>query len=345
MKYLGFFFMIMLLFGCDTSEESKIEQLFTNYTRNQPGASIMVIKDGEPVMVKSYGMADRENEIPVIPETNFRLASLTKQFTAMSIMLLIKENKLQLNDKITDIFPNFPEYGKKITIQHLLQHTSGLIDYENLIPDTATRQVHDEDVFAMMMQVDSTYFDPGTEHRYSNSAYAVLVKIIEKISGLSYPEFLKNNIFLPLQMTQSVAFVEGRNQVPNRAFGYHVTPDSIPFSDQSITSAVLGDGGIYSSVQDLYNWDQALYTEKLLPKKLFEQTVEPGLNGYGFGWRIDDFKGHYRMSHIGSTCGFRNVIQRYPDEKLTIIILTNRREPDVEPLASKIAEFYLSHGR
>ncbi len=345
MKHLGAFFMIMLMIGCDSTKETKIKQLFTDYTGNRPGASIMVIKDSEPVVVKSYGMADRENKNPVKPETNFRLASLTKQFTAMGIMLLVKENKLQLDDKVTDIFPDFPEYGRKITIQHLLQHTSGLIDYENLIPDTATRPVHDEDVLAMMTQVDSTYFEPGTKHRYSNSAYAVLVKIIEKISGLSFPEYLRNNIFLPLQMTQSMAFVEGRNQVPDRAFGYHVTTDSIPFSDQSITSAVLGDGGIYSSVLDLYKWDQALYTDKLLPEKLFEQTVEPGLKGYGFGWRIDDFYGHYRMSHTGSTCGFRNVIQRYPEQKLSIIILTNRREPDVEPLANKIAKLYLSNGR
>ena len=342
MKYLGLLFMIILMIGCDISKDAKIDELFTNYTGNYPGASIMIIEDGAPAVIKSYGLADLENQSPVTPESNFRLASLTKQFTAMSIMLLVKENKLQLSDNITGIFPDFPDYGKEITIQHLLQHTSGLIDYEDWIPDTASQQVYDRDVEAMMMQVDSTYFKPGTEYRYSNPAYAMLVQIIEKVSGLSYSSFLKNNIFIPLEMTESVAFVKGQNQVANRAFGYHVTADSIVFSDQSITSAVLGDGGIYSSVTDLYKWDQALYTEKLLPRKLFDQYIEAGIGGYGFGWRIDDFNGYYRMSHTGSTCGFRNVIQRYPDQKLTIIILTNRREPDVEPLANKIAKLYLS---
>jgi CubicO group peptidase (beta-lactamase class C family) len=339
--YFLLFAGLLFLSGCTFSKTAKIDRLFQNYSGNCPGASVMVIQKGQPVLIKSYGMANLEKQIPLTPETNFRLASVTKQFTAMSIMLLVKENQLHLADQLTDIFPDFPDYGKKITIQHLLQHTSGLIDYENLIPDSATKQVHDDDVLTMMKSVDSTYFQPGTEHRYSNSAYAVLVMIIEKLSGLSYPEFLQKNIFTPLEMNTSIAFVDGKNEVLHRAFGYHVAGDSIQFSDQSITSAVLGDGGIYSSVKDLYKWDQALYKNELLPENLFEKAITPGINGYGFGWRIDEFEGHFRMSHTGSTCGFRNVIQRYPNEKLTIIILTNRREPDAEPLSSEIAKLYL----
>lgn len=302
----------------------------------------MVIKDGIPVLIKSFGMANIEKEIPVVPETNFRLASLTKQFTAMAIMLMIQDGKICLDDKLKDIFPDFPDYGKNISIRHLLQHTSGLIDYETLIPDTATKQVSDRDVLNLMMGVDSTYFQPGTQHRYSNSAYAVLVMILEKLSGISFSEFLKTNIFIPLQMTNTVAFTEGKNEVSHRALGYHIEKEAILFSDQSPTSAVLGDGGIYSSVYDLYKWDQALNTNTLLSKDWFLEYVKPGLEGYGFGWHIDTYKGKYRMSHTGSTCGFRNVIQRYPDDNLTIILLTNRREPDIEPLADRIAEIFFN---
>ncbi len=282
-----------------------------------------------------------EKNLAITPATNFRLASVTKQFTAMSIMILVQEDKINLDDKVTDIFPDFPRYGEEIKIRHLLQHTSGLIDYEDLIPDSEIEPVHDDDVLKMMKSVDSTYFESGSKHQYSNSAYAVLVMIIEKISSQSFPEFLQDRIFTPLEMTNSIAFIDGINKVETRAFGYHVTKDSIQFSDQSITSAVLGDGGIYSSVEDMYKWAQALYTEKLLTAELFEEYVKPGIGGYGFGWRIDEFQGKYRMSHTGSTCGFRNVIQRYPNEKLTVIILTNRREPDVENLANKIAKMYL----
>lgn len=301
----------------------------------------MVIENGKPVEIKSYGLAKIDENIAITPATNFRLASVTKQFTAMSVLLLVRDNKLQLDDKLTDIFLDFPNYGNTIKIRHLLQHTSGLIDYEDLIPDSVTTPVHDDDVLAMMRQVDSTYFEPGCEHRYSNSAYAVLVMIIEKISGQSFSEFLDKRIFQPLEMKNTIAFVDSINEVTNRGFGYSVSDDSIEFSDQSVTSAVLGDGGVYSSVEDLYKWDQALYTEKLLPKVLFNEYVSPGIGGYGFGWRIDEFQQYYRMSHTGSTCGFRNVIQRYPENNLTIIILTNRREPDVEPLADEIAKIYL----
>ena len=333
--------MTILFVGCNDSIEKKINTLFKDYSGKNPGAALLVIQDGEVVLSKSFGMANIEKDIPVTEKTNFRLASVTKQFTAMCIMLLVEDGKLTLEDNLQQIFPDFPDYGKSIKLQHLLQHNSGLIDYEDLIPDTTTKQVHDDDVLAMMMSVDSTYFMPGSEFKYSNSAFAVLVNIIEKVSSKSFDQFLKERIFQPLGMDNSVAFVEGKNQVANRAFGYNIVENSVEFSDQSLTSAVLGDGGIYTSLVDLYKWDQALYTDKLVSRETFRKITTPGLNGYGFGWRIDDLNGHYRISHTGSTCGFRNVLQRYPEDKLTVIILTNRRNPDVESLADEIAELFL----
>ncbi|MGH8167362.1 MAG: serine hydrolase domain-containing protein, partial [Woeseiaceae bacterium] len=196
-------------------------------------------------------------------------------------------------------------------------------------------------VLDLMRQQDHTYFEPGSEHRYSNSGYAVLATIVEQISGKPYAQFLKENIFEPLGMRNSVAFQEGISTVPNRAYGYHVTGDGVEFSDQSPWSAVLGDGGIYSSVTDLTLWDEALYGNGLVRKELKEQAFTPALETYGFGWRIDEFGGHRRMHHEGTTVGFRNFIQRFPDDRLTVIVLSNRREPGVEPLAEKVARLFL----
>ncbi|MFH1853033.1 MAG: serine hydrolase domain-containing protein [Candidatus Neomarinimicrobiota bacterium] len=328
--------------GCSATRPNPVKQIFHDYRGvNTPGAAVMVIRDGRVLLKQVYGLADLERQIPVTSATNFRLASVSKQFTAMSIMILIERGKLDYNTTLNEIFPDFPDYGRRITIQHLLQHTSGLIDYEDLMADTATVQVHDRDVLNMMMSVDSTYFAPGSKFSYSNSGYAVLALTVEKLSGRPYAQFLREEIFLPLGMNNTVAYEKDISTVPNRAFGYTVTADSVRFSDQSSTSAVLGDGGIYTSIDDLFHWDQVLYGDRLVSIKNLERAFTPGLNDYGFGWRIDQYKNHRRVHHTGSTCGFRNVIQRFPDENFTVIILTNRRDPEVEPLAEALADYYL----
>jgi CubicO group peptidase (beta-lactamase class C family) len=327
--------------ACSTDFECKIDRLFRDYQGDVPGAAVMAIRHGQPVLVKSYGLADYERHIPVTDSTNFRLASLTKQFTAMSIMILKERGKLDYTQTLCQIFPEFPAYGKDITIRNLLQHTSGLIDYENLIPESAIVQVRDRDVLRMMMAQDSTDFIPGSAFRYSNSGYAVLAMVVEKVSGQSFAAFLKENIFLPLGMHNSVAFEEGISIIPNRAYGYNIEDDSVTFSDQSMTSAVLGDGGIYTSVNDLFKWDQALYSDKLVSKETLDEAFTPALDGYGFGWWIDSYKGYKRIRHYGSTCSFRTAILRYPEDEFTVIILTNRREPDVTSLAEKVTDIYL----
>ena len=241
----------MSIFSC--SKDYKTDRLFKIYNGNTvPGAALMIIHKGQKIVVKTYGMANLEDSISATRYTNFRLASVTKQFTAMCIMILKERGKLDYNYTLKDIFPKFPDYGREITIKNLLQHTSGLIAYEDLIPDTSTKQVLDKDVLQMMIQVDSTYFTPGTDYRYSNSGYTLLAMIVEKTSGKSFAEFLKDEIFAPLNMKNTVAFENGISEVENRAYGYTVESDSVRFSDQSTTSAVLGDGGIYTSIEDFY---------------------------------------------------------------------------------------------
>jgi len=321
--------------------ETRVDALLKPYQGNVPGAAVMVIHKNQIAFLKTYGLADVAGGRPVTAQTNFRLASVTKQFTAMSIMILKERGKLDYSTTLTEIFPDFPAYGKKITIRHLLQHTSGLIDYEDLIPDTATRQVLDRDVLSMMQALDSTYFPPGSAFRYSNSGYAVLAQVVERLSGKSFATFLREEIFSPLRMSNTVAYEKGISEVPERAWGYHLNGDSITFSDQSLTSAVLGDGGIYSSVADLYHWDQMLYTNKLVSRRTLRTAFTPGLENYGFGWYCDRFQDRRRLYHTGSTCGFRNALMRLPEARLTVIILTNRREPDVLGLAEQIAAIFL----
>lgn len=344
---------ILLLFfilgtNCSYNKEAKVDKLFKIYSaKGDPGASLMIIKDGRPILTKSYGLAHVEENIPVESQTNFRLASVTKQFTAMCIMMLEERGKISYDHTLKEIFPEFLDYGKEITIRYLLNHTSGLIDYESLIPDTATIQVLDKDVLKMMVEQDSTYFPPGTAYRYSNSGYAVLSMIVKKISGKSFAEFLNENIFDPVGMNNTIAYQKSISEVKYRAFGYANEDGKLGFKDQSLTSAVLGDGGIYSSVEDLSKWDQALYTDKLVSFETLEQAFTPGvLNDgtkldYGFGWRIDEYRGFKRMHHTGQTCGFATIIQRYPEQKFSVIVLTNRNEPMLMDLANQLTDLFL----
>jgi CubicO group peptidase (beta-lactamase class C family) len=345
------FFSMLLLVGCKMKNEEKIDSIFNDYNKpNLPGAAVMVVKNGGIIFVKGYGLANVEKNISVTDSTNFRLASVTKQFTAMSILILIEKNKLKFETTINDVFPKFPSFGKEITIKNLLQHTSGLIDYENLIPDSATVQVKDKDVLALLMKTDSTYFKPGSKHQYSNTGYAILAMIIEKISGETYRDFVRESIFKPLRMNNTVAFEKDINEVANRAYGYKITNFSTEFADQSMTSAVLGDGGIYSSINDLYKWDQALYTKKLINRKYLDESWTSGVttNGdefsYGFGWRLENYKNNKVVYHTGSTRGFRNIIYRVPDKHFSIIILTNCDEGSefsTLELAHQIMDLYI----
>lgn len=331
---------------------SRVDSLFKKYEgRDVAGASVLVVENGNVIYKNGYGMADIEAREAITPSTCFRLASVTKQFTAMSVMILAERKKLSYDNTLVDFFPDFPSTGKAITVRNLLTHTSGLIAYEDIMPESTTVPLLDRDVLALLKKKDSTYFAPGTEYRYSNSGYAFLALIVEKASGMSFAQFLKENIFAPLQMTSSVAYEDGISTVSNRAYGYSLRDSTDEKSyirtDQSMTSSVLGDGGIYTSTEDLFKWDQALYTTTLVGSKTLEQAFTPNIlpdgknSEYGFGWRISTYRDTRCLHHSGSTVGFRTEIQRYPEKRFSVFILTNRDGGDPAALAHKIADFCL----
>jgi CubicO group peptidase (beta-lactamase class C family) len=328
---------------------SKIDALFAEYDKPHcPGASVMVLRDGKTLFARGYGMADLETKFPCSTNTNFRLASVTKQFTAMSVMILADRKRLTLDETLPDFFPEFPEYGRKITVRHLLTHTSGLIDYEDVIPEGTTIPVLDRDVLRVLLKQNHTYFPPGSKFKYSNSAYSLLALIVEARSGETFAHFLRENIFLPLKMNGTLAYEQGLSTVSNRAYGYTGGSDGkFERTDQSLTSSVLGDGGIYSSVADLGKWDAALYTTRLLRSSTLKQIFAPGPESenpgarYGFGWYIGQYRGLKEIWHSGTTRGFSTRIVRYPEKKFTVIILTNRNEAKLSEIPHRIAEMVL----
>lgn len=319
-----------------------IDALMSRYNGAVPGASLLVVHDGKSVVRRSWGLADIEGHIAAAPATNYRLASVTKQFTAAAILLLAQDNRLLLSDKASKYLPSLPKSAQSITIHQLLTHTSGLVDYEDLMDDTATRQVHDRDVLELLSHKDSLYFAPGTSYKYSNSGYSLLSLIVEKVSGQSFAAFLHGRIFAPLGMNNTVAHQDGVDEVSNRAFGYTLKDNVWTRKDQSTTSAVLGDGGIYSSIDDMAKWDAAQYDSRLLDEKWrlvgFTPHTPTNVAGtsYGFGWEITGD----RIWHTGSTSGFRNVIVRFPARKLTVVILTNRDGPEPHETALAVAKLF-----
>jgi CubicO group peptidase (beta-lactamase class C family) len=318
----------------------QIDASMLPYSGGVPGASVLVVRDGKVVFSKSYGMANVEERIAATPDTNYRLASVTKQFTAAAILQLAKRGKLSLDDPITKYLA-LPGYANAITVRHLLTHTSGLLAYEDLIPEGTTRQVKDADALDLLAKQSTTYFPPGTQYRYSNTGYAFLALIVERVSGQRFADYLRENIFAPAGMSATVAFEEGISTVPRRAFGYSRSELGWHRTDQSLTSAVLGDGGIYTSIDDLVHWiawlESGRFDEALVPANATDNPTER----YGFGWRISEHRGRRLVSHTGETMGFRNAIVRFPEQHLAVVVLTNRNEGTPYRIATDIADMFL----
>ncbi len=364
--------------GNDTAATNKrIDAILAAVTKpDEPGLAAVVEKDGRVIFEQGYGVRKLGTTEKIDAETNFRLASVTKQFTAMAIMLLVKDGKVRYDERLTEIFPEFPAYGKNITVRNLLNHTAGLADYEDLMDReekangprwSAEHQIQDDEVLALLEKQTAGEFAPGTSWTYSNSGYVVLGLIVAKASGMPYRDFLQKRIFDPVGMKHSVVYQKGKNEVSRRAFGYSKDGGKLVETDQSSTSATLGDGGVYCNLRDMAKWDEALEKHTLLseaemapaltpakladgsethwPSKQDDNNLAPGKPvSYGFGWFLDPLNGHPRMWHAGGTMGFRTVIERFTRDGLTIVILGNRGDLDPTEFADKIASLLLARG-
>jgi CubicO group peptidase (beta-lactamase class C family) len=373
-----FFFLAVTLHAAKQSPDSalaaRIDSIFSGLTQpNDPGVAVLVKKDGKIVFEKGYGVRELRSRAKIDPQTNFRLASVTKQFTAMAIMLLVHDGKLHHDDHLTDVFPDFPAYGRDITIRNLLNHTSGLPDYAEIMEQqeknggqkwSPDHQIEDGEVLALLKAQPVGKFAPGTRWEYSNSGYVVLGLIVAKASGMPYREFLQRRIFTPLKMGQTLVYEKGKNTISRRAFGHSKENDKLVETDQGPTSATLGDGGIYSNVADLAKWDEGLKKHTLLsenemqpaltPVKLADSSeprwprdphatnsAEPPAVLYGFGWFLDPYQGHARNYHDGGTQGFRTTIQRFVDDHITIVVLSNRTDLNPDELSLKVVDVLL----
>ncbi|MFC5436399.1 serine hydrolase domain-containing protein [Rhodanobacter umsongensis] len=351
MRMLTLIFAALPLFGscaasaAEPAHDSVIDPLMQKYAGNGPGASLLVLKDGKALIRRGYGMANLERHERASPATNYRLASVSKQFTAAAILLLAEDGRLKLDDSIRRWLPSLPATTAKVTLRQLLSHTGGLIDYEDLMPASTTEQLNDHDVLRLLSATQKSYFAPGTAYRYSNSGYVLLGLVVEQASGQGLPAFLQQRIFRPLHMDRTLLYVRGGPEVSHRAYGYSEQDGAWTRTDQSVTSATRGDGGIYSSIDDLAKWDAALYDDRLLSdasrKLAFSPHAkvvgEPYEASYGFGWRITGDT----LWHSGESIGFRNVIVRWPKQHLTVILLSNRNDPEPYRTALSIAEPFL----
>jgi CubicO group peptidase (beta-lactamase class C family)/pimeloyl-ACP methyl ester carboxylesterase len=297
--------------------------------------SVLIARNGEVILSKGYGEADREQQVINTAQTKFRLSSLTKQFTAMAILILQAQGKLNVQDRICTHLPNCPTSWQAITIHQLLTHTSGIPDFTRLPDYSSTMALPSSPTETIARFKNKPLeFQSGKKFSYSNSGYILLGAIIEEVSGKSYEAFLKEHIFVPLQMVNS-GYDHNKGDL---AVGYRDQANVADFVDMSIPYAA---GGLYSTVEDLYRWDQALYTDKLIPKSLRDQMFTSfGGFGYGYGWGIGKEGDRPVASHIGGVQGFSSSIARYPNDKVVIIVLGNREDVNSGAIGVQLAKMF-----
>ncbi|MBI3403929.1 MAG: beta-lactamase family protein [Acidobacteria bacterium] len=341
------------------AQQRDLDSAFRLLFDGHVGGSVLVIDGGKIIFQHAYGLANVEENISATPATNYRIASVSKQFTALAVMLLVERKKpatagrLSLDDTLDHFFPGFPAYGQKIRVRHLLNHTSGLPDYEDLISPGTTLQVHDVDVLQLLLETQQPKFAAGAKFQYSNSGYALLALIVEKVSGHSFYRFLEQEIFQPARMSHTVSYVRGVNDVSNRAFGHSRDGGGWKRTDQSVTSAVLGDGGIYTSVEDFAKWIAALDAGKFLRQSSYQQMYSPtvlvageteaGAPGaaYGFGWFVGKFHDLPAVWHSGNSRGFAHYMIRFPQRRAAVVVFMNENDAPARDICERIAELAL----
>lgn len=319
------------------TRQQEIDRLVTKYHQlRQFNGAVLVADEKGVIFKKAYGQANFEWQVPNTPDTKFRIASVTKQFTAMIIMQLVAEGKLALDDKLTKHLPDYrKDTGDRITIAQLLNHTSGIPSYTSspTFFQNDSRDPYTVADFVKKFASGDLEFEPGTKWSYNNSGYFLLGAIIEKVTGMTYAQALRQRIFDPLGM-KNTGYDVFMEVLPKRASGYQLGPTgyaNAPYLDMSLPYAA---GSLYSTVEDLYLWDRALYQDKLLPAPLKQQMFTPGLEQYAYGWKVkplklnDDKTEVATISHTGGINGFSSLLVRAPERKELVVVLDNTSRGD-----------------
>jgi len=332
---------------CRATNDGSLAQQMDQFVSSRDFSGVVLVaRNGHVLFQRAYGLANREHGVPNKLETKFRLASLTKQFTAMAVMMLAERKKLGLTDPICRYIENCPKAWAGITVRHLLNHTSGIPDFTELPDNDRYERLPMTPLDTMARFLDKPLeFEPGKRFNYDNSGYLILGYIIERASGEKYEDFLRTNIYQPLGMSHS-GYDHPWIILKDRASGYATKDGQVINATYIDMDQPLGGGSMYSTVGDLLRWDQALYTEKLISRGSVEEifkpneTVGPAVrpldqgfycrHKYGYGWDISIWFGRKLYSHEGGINGFRSVIMRYPEDRTLVVVLMNMESPELQ---------------
>jgi CubicO group peptidase (beta-lactamase class C family) len=332
----------------DVEASARVDKLFEPLTKGvQPGAGVLVVEHGEIVHQAVYGYADVERRVPLALDSTFRLDSVSKQFSAMAVMILEQEGRLEYDDPISRFVPELATYPG-VTVRHLLNHTGGLPEYYEEIVKISDWPSN-ADAAQLLGRMAKPTFAPGSRYEYSNPGYDMLGPIVEAASGMRFADFVRQRIFQPLGMKHSLVHDHTRPEVPRRVLGYDYDEKvgTFTLNDEDPLNGIVGSGGVFSTLGDMYLWDQGLYGEKLLTRSNLDKAYNPAvLNDgkkidYGFGWRITGYRNTRRVSHGGSWVGFRSHIARHPGIGLTVVILSNRSDFEPAGYIDRITDIYL----
>jgi CubicO group peptidase (beta-lactamase class C family) len=345
--------LLLLFCGAGLAQDSTLTSSVSEYVKAEmqrqhiPGLSLLVAKNGKIVLAEGFGLANVELQVPAKPETIFQSGSVGKQFTATTVLMLVEEGKIGLDDPLSKYFKNAPKTWNDVTVRELLSHTAGFGDYPK---NFDFRKDWTEDELLKLVEGIPLSYEPGTKWAYSNLGYLTLGILIHRVTGQFYGDFMQQRIFHPLEMN-STRIISEADIILNRSAGYRLVKGEL--KNQEWVAPMMNttaDGSLYFSVLDLAKWDAALYTDKLLKKSSFDQmwTIvklkngQPNKGHYGFGWFIDDRNGHRCIHHDGAWQGFQTAIDRYVDDQLTVVALSNLSGSEPGKITEHVAEMYLA---
>jgi CubicO group peptidase (beta-lactamase class C family) len=332
---------------------ARVDKLFDKWNRtDSPGCALSVMKDGRIIYKHGYGMADLDHNVTITPSSVFHVASMSKQFTAASIVLLTEQGKLSLDDDVRKYIAELPDFGRPITIRHLIHHTSGLRDQWNLLELAGWRYsldlITDDDIMSVLIRQKELNFKPGDKNLYSNTGYTLLALIVKRVSGMSFREFTTKNIFEPLGMKNTHFRDDHAEIVKNNAYGYEREMGGTGFRLSNTNFDTVGATSLHATVEDLALWDENFYHSRLGGPDFLPQMLQRGKlnNGeqldYAFGLVVGKYKGLPTVDHGGGDAGYRSDMTRFPEQHFSSAVLCNSSDADPTSLVQKVADIYLA---